>query len=357
VPPAGPRQTGTLYCIDSSGTVRTCLSGQDLRPSCGLQAGLFGSMVLVTPERTCVIHNGKIYTGKDLHELAARQFSLLLELAPQQSESNPFISDFGWQKGWSWLACDGVLWVAWPSRVEAYREGKPLLIERRLNLLGARPERPLLFGPLGQGENRRIVIACHPTEPLRSVWATQKPDGIELEPARYPSHNMISDGLVVGISHIEGPCLVDHRNGRIFYYRFTEDYLWEVSGPANCVFHHRLGQPVLVADDGRLLVNRQARGFEGFRWFEPGSVTDILLTYVEPLRITLRQHHGEFLCLTPDGVAWIRPDETGQYVITRRLHATMRGVPSEYIGRSARTLYLRTSMREIVAIPTGDRAS
>jgi len=356
VPSTPPSQKHALYCLDPDGVIRSHFLGEDLDSNSDLQSGLLGSVVVVTSHRTYVIHNDQVYIGKDLHDLAARQFSLLLELAPQRSESSVYISDYGRQKNWAWMACEGVLWISGWNRVEAYREGKPLLIDRRLNLLGVRLQRPLLLGPLGPGpdKNTRIVIACHAAAPLTSIWATQKPEGIELQPARYPSNNMISDGIVVGISNIEGPCLVDHKHGRIFYCRTSEDYVWEVSGPTDCVFHGRLGQPVLVADDGRLLVNRQARGFEGFRWVEPGSVTDILLTYVEPLKVASEQGKGKYLCLAPDGIAWIHRDQNEQYVVTRHLRSTMRGVPSAYIGRSAKRVYVRTSMHEIVVIPTGD---
>jgi hypothetical protein len=345
--PRGSGQESVLYCLDTNNTLHRYLSlpyhygGSQ----CQLLAGSGGSMMLFVPQRTLLISDDIIYKGADLHDLAKRYFDQLLAASPTKAASSLAAGPMGLRpKGergsTAWLRCGDILWIASSGRVEAYRQGQPLSIDTRLKLLTAGMEQPCVLGPLGSAEKKSVLISPFRFNLSRCVWAVQGPKGINLEPIR-PSASTQDQFLQ---SEQCNALLVDHDGGWIYGFTpgsYGRDALWRTSGPGIIERLSGEGNPVMLLGKHGLLLRCSGSGRPPYQIWNQESTSDLMIAYMKPLAPVHLEKDDSILCLTPEGLAWIAPDEKGVFRITRSISVLIPGSLATFIGRTPKAVYLQ----------------
>ncbi len=346
---AGVRNRHALYCLAPDGELH-CLFSDPVLSGCTLLAGRNGSVLAVSDTGAVLLtDDAAAYRAADAHELARQHFDLLLQCAPLTTRLVPGIEPLYYKPSVGWLAVGDVLWISAKNQVEAYRAGKSLAINDRATLLQPRKNMPILIGPLGGAAEPRVVIACEPRNLGSSVWAEQGKDGIALSKAAMPNAKTPT-GSLGDPSDVPSLPLVDYERGRLFYHHGF-DRVWQVSGPAQYELLTQAGRPVALTPGGQIVVHRYDRVYPGYRLVGDGTIRDIPVTYKRAWVPVSVEEDGAILCLTSEGVAWLRPDGEGAYTATQELVVTMPFQPERYLGRSADAIFVLARGGQIVAIP------
>jgi hypothetical protein len=143
--------------------------------------------------------------------------------------------------------------------------------------------------------------------------------------------------------------LIDYEAGCL-YYHHGFDRVWKVRGPDRYEMLFDAGAPVLITQDGCLLVRRTARVYPGYRLMEPEGVHDLAATYVKPLTPVWVEKSGTILCLAPEGIAWLGSNGKCKHRVERTVFADLPGEPQTLLGRSGRIVYLLTDQQQVVAL-------
>ena len=206
-----------------------------------------------------------------------------------------------------------MLWISQNGRTEVYRNGKSLFMDKRLMLLSGRSERNGVLGPL-EGKPTGMLLTTR-TESIQDIfWATPKDEGIAVERSVEPSSEWPGGGTLTAPGHLESAPLLDRAAGKAYCYNGF-DRVWEATGPRSYTPLPAAGAPVLATRDGGLLVYRHARTYRGYRIVTAATQNDVKPTYARHLRVFREERDGRLMCAGPEGVAWLRPAEGGEYVL------------------------------------------
>lgn len=313
---AGP----TLYCY-ADGQLYRCLTHPGLR-SATLLAGADGALFVVPPRRsepTLVIDDDVVVAGPDLHALAEEHFDLLMRTAPDRAlpRGSPGLGIFAPRPSVSLCRAGGMLWINQNGRTEVYRNGKSLFMDKRLTLLSGRSERSGVLGPL-EGKPTGMLLTTRSDSIQDIFWATANDEGIALERSAEPPSAWPGGGTLTAPGRLESAPLLDRTAGRVYCYN-GYDRVWEATGPRAYTPLPGAGAPVLAIRDSRLLVYRHAQTYRGYRIVTAAAQYDVKPTYVRQLRVLNEEQDGRLMCAGPEGIAWLRPGEGGEYVLDEDL--------------------------------------
>lgn len=349
--------TPRLCYIDKEGQHWVCFRDKCLS-RCTLLPGRNGSLLVVSDSKTILIHDRTAYVAENLHQLAEKEFRIAAEYAPRESPQFPLR---GLSRDVPPVACflvDDVLWITQGGRIEAYRWGESLSIQKRITLLVGEHRSPCLVGPFGPGKQRRLFIILDPDHYTGNLWATQSHEGIELTRSMKPGINEHTLSKRAAFSGYPPP-FFDFKRGRIFCPSAVDALtgvagggrLMEISGPDKYTILPTRGIPRLAFPDGRLLVERSDRFCRHFCLVAGQSMENILLTVKKPLEPVALCDDETILCLSPQGVAWIGSDGKGDYEIRRQLDARMPGTPLLFVGQTEKMIHVLTDQNYLASIP------
>jgi len=355
--PQHPRSAPKLCSIDERGQHRVCFTDKCLS-QCTLLPGRGGSLLAVSDSKTILIQDRTAHVAQNLFQLAEEEFPLLAACAPRESSRFPLR---GLSSDTPQAACillGDVLWIAQGGRIEAYRRGESLSIQKRITLLMGEYQSLCLVGPFGPGRPRHLFIILDLDHYRRNLWATQGLEGIELKKSMKPDIDEYTLSKRTAFSGYPPP-LFDFKRGRLLCSSPVDALtrvdgsgrLMEISGPDRYTILSTRGIPRLALPDGRLLVERSDRLCGHFCLVAGQSIENILLTLRKPLTPVALCDDETFLCLSPRGVAWIGPDGKGDYEIRRQVDARMPGIPISFVARTEKMIHVLTDERYLVTIP------
>jgi hypothetical protein len=306
-----------------------------------LTAGASGSVLGYswTPrvsEAYCLDGSGVLW-GASLHELAQRASARLLQAAPMQtSPAGQFVPNYDFsQMDHPAIARTGDhLWVYHNSRLEVYLDGKALGVQQRLTLLNC-PANLSLHGPVNTPMGPAMVIvgtagSGSSRGPASVFWAIPTANDIEL--VRGPAKDMDFS--------VEVP-LVNPAKGRLYLPRFVSPAsFWMVSAPDKVEERLDSGVPIWINLKNQLITQRSTHGYNGWRLEEDDRRRDFPLTYTRKLRVIQETNDGKLVCESPEGVVWLRPNETGDYVPAAEIPLHTGGFVQSFVGETSRELFL-----------------
>lgn len=293
-----------LYHLDLKNRVCTIFpnvgSGE-----CTLHAGKGGAVLASFKKNAVLVHQDKVYTAKDLHELAVNHFPVLLECSKNRHPK--------------WLRIQDLLWVYDNNRVEVYRDGVSLDINRRLVLKTGMIQHAQLVGPFRTPDHEPMLgLAVQSQDAYRSqsgnlVLAIHKPDQILLTQTQFKPYQISFHPLVADVSA-----------NRLFY-SDQHGNLVELKDFEEEIHHKGLWKPhVFCPKTGALLCGSQPKVL-----LTPDGPSTLSLTQRRHLCPVQFENNGSLLCITPHGKAWLTPD--GQELINWE-NVSLDALPSRYIG-------------------------
>lgn len=355
--PGTPHQVGsriTLYCLDNGDTLHRYFSLPADNAS-QLRAGVGGAVLLQTRNQALLLSDDVVYGAKDLSQLVQQYFDVVLAASPKTAGQPPRgldSYDMDLLRGYlSWFRAGDIVWLAPYGQLEAYKGGSPLSIQTRLTLLKGPTGQCMPIGPLARGE-KMLVFAASISTPFRAVaaqWIVQTGEGIHFEPTQQPTGDppaARSDPF----AQVSPLPLVDYESDCL-YLTDANFNLHRLSGPDRVEAWGQQGDPLLSLGDGRVLVRAHTRGMLTYRLVSAQSAIDVPITFLKPLKPILLEKDSSMLCLTPEGLAWIGPDDKGQYELRRNLPIEIPGYAVQLIGRSRDRIYLMPRNGPLVAVP------
>ncbi len=344
----------TLYCLDHGDRLYRYFSLPT--ESAGyLKAGAGGSVLVQTRNQALLVSNDVIYGAKDLGALVQQHFNAILAASPKNAGQPPREQEPAdlntLREYFSWFRAGDVVWIAPYGQLEAYERGTPLSIQTRLTLLDGRMGQPIPIGPLVNGDKKLIFAgdAVRPLRPGTTRWIIQAAEGISFEPTQQP----LTDPPAAHsypLHQVSPIPVVDYESNCLFV-TDASGSLCRLSGPDRVEAWGRQGEPVLSVGDNRVLVRAYTGGMSICRLVSAESLVDVPITFLKPLKPILIDKDASILCLTPEGLSWIGPDDKGKYALRGNLPVEMPGSAVRLIGRSRDRVYVMPRSGPLVAVP------
>jgi hypothetical protein len=135
--------------------------------------------------------------------------------------------------------------------------------------------------------------------------------------------------------------LVNSTRGRVYLARFVSPVsFWVLSPPDRSEERSGRGVPTWVDRNGDLLTARSEHGYAGWRLEGDDLQRDFPIAYARKLRVLHETQDGKLICQSPEGVLWLRPTETGDYVAAGEIPLHTGGFALSFVGETSRELFL-----------------
>lgn len=309
-----------------------------------LKVGRNGTLAACMQNRACVIDENAIYTAESLHEFAQTSFDKLIAAAPEHSYLQFPIHDAEMNGEWFWAAVDGTLWISHQGRVEAYRDGHSIGVDKQIQLLAPQFQRRrqrfvALIGPLKHDEGVYFFAFASSTSRYGdSIWILQKPEG-EIEIIQPQSATgTVSGRALAQVSFHSRPLLAPNNNLIIVS---GSQVLHALGGPDDHTLWPEARELMFVDKDGEVIASRFYTHMDlGYRRVAQDTTIDMIETFLKPLRLLALENDGTILCVHPEGLAWLAKDVDDTYRVARILPTEPLGIVKRYIGQTSRHVYL-----------------
>lgn len=303
----------------------------------GKAGALLGCASNLKLSKAFLLRDSRLHWATNLHELAQRMPRELLEASPTEARpSSIFVPnyDFSAQMEFPAIARTGeYLWVHQAGCLEVYSNGAALGVQQRLSLMNC-PAHLTLQGPVETSFGPTMVIVGkqgpYGQAQATVFWAYASTNGIEL--VRGPQKDMDAN--------LEIP-LVDPNTGTLYLPRFvTPPRFWMVSPPDRVEERIDQGIPAWLDLKRQLIAQCTEQGYNGWRITLNHRQQDVPLSFTRKLLALGEAPDGELVCRTPDGVLWLKQDESGDYRTLRDVPLSTGGFALSYVGESDRKLFL-----------------
>lgn len=339
-----------LFCLQQG----RCLSVQsnvpaDLLLLNGSEGAVFGVSRSDRVPAAFWIQGHALTIATNLHELATNRFDELLRAAPLEGlPPRQFLrsrsSSYWVPANPAFYRSDDVVWINQSTGIEAYRQGRPLGVRTRLELMNSTPDAAVLLGPLRTSLGlAQVIVSVDTYRAGQVIWAYPRADGVDLRRGGKPDFAQI--GLLAGYTPIydfpSGPDLspvASLSTGRIF--SSNNDLVLESSGQTNFVFIRDAGQPALVMRTGELLVERVAPAYSGYRLCAGEVRHDLVETFFRPLRLSEETGDGDLLASNAEGLLWLRRDASGEYKVRREAKLHLGGEIHSLVGETTNQMFV-----------------
>ncbi|MBN1522451.1 MAG: hypothetical protein JW928_07955 [Candidatus Aureabacteria bacterium] len=335
------RQGGNVFCYENEKLCRYPVNADQSEAQ--IIPGKSDSVYICSRSNrlpTYVIEENKIWEGKDLHELAEKNFDLLLRTAPDRCYIEGVSLEEKNAKG-NTKICNykDIIWICDNNKIEAYKDAKPLFIQKRLELDDGRTNisSPKIFGPVILKGKEKMMIMTNPSYVQDIFWAILGKEGISIERSPEPSWKWPDCYRLTDPGKLACLPLVDFESGRVFYYN-GGDRVWSTIDGKRYARIPYSGIPVFVEKEKDMVVFRN-EDYYGYR-FMGKDICDIKETYVKDLEIIYREKDGQVVCLGPEGIVWLEPDDELVYNIIYEKKIDPRYNLLDCIGKVGEDLYV-----------------
>jgi hypothetical protein len=282
-----------------------------------------------------VIDGTAVRSGADIHALAMTSFDAMLAAAPSTALPGAWcgVPTTASRGPHSQLVRTGeLLWVNSSGRIEVYDKGKPLSLNDRLILRTARIQQPRLVGPLHLRDGRTTMFVL--TEPERlsnAAWVTPTDAGLEIAWAEQPPREWLG-GILTDPVRFTGLPLVAGDGASMFACNGF-GRVWQILGPKQYVAMPDTGFPILaVPGTDSFLAWRMERVRTGVRACSTTKRRDVAVTFTTRVNPVAFAADGRLLCLRPDGIAWLTPNEQHGYEMTETRLLPHGLSPTRYVA-------------------------
>jgi hypothetical protein len=315
------------------------------------------------PGELMFVDGKRVRRASDMHAMARQHFQGLLEAAPSSIRPGAWCGMPTHQTAPSApeiLRTGDLLWVNDGGQVEVYAEGRPLSIRDRLTLLVGKIEHPRLIGPFDRGDGRKSVLVLTAPQMIDKIaWITPTDDGLTIElsetpPREWQGGSLSSSGSFTGL-----PLVADDASWLVVNNGFGR--VWKIPGPKQFIPMPDAGVPILaVPKSDAFLAWRADRVRPGIRLCSGAKRRDVPITFTKSLDPVLFLDDGRLLCLDPEGLAWLKPDERQGYVLGETLRLPHGLTSLRYVGAVGESLVITASLPGLetclVSIPVAKRA-
>ncbi|MDB6129930.1 MAG: hypothetical protein JWM04_1037, partial [Verrucomicrobiales bacterium] len=295
---------------------------------------------------TFFLENQTLQFARTLHELALTHFDLVSHLAPS---AIPTASTIHGRFSSQSAICNfqGILWISQYNEVEAYRDGKPMGVSKKLTLLNHVEGLKTLLGPLQTPSGPTMIVAIQKsTGPLFFI-ATPNGDEMSLKPFGPPEESSdLSSHVLVDSSFFASQTTED----ALSQSRRLQNPLW--SEPSQTLYFasafgkawsaNLLGSwkqllegnnPALIRNNGDLVIERQYEAAKGFRIVSTGSTKDIRPTWFKSLSVLAELPGGKLICASPQGLVWLRENADSNFQVELEIPLSIGGQVNSYVGQ------------------------
>jgi|694.fasta_scaffold18741_3 hypothetical protein len=316
----------------------------------GLAAGRSAAWIVGSrgppPGELMFIDGKSVRRASDMHAMARQHFQRLLEAAPSSIMPGAWCGmpiHHNAPSAPQILRTGDRLWVNAGGQVEVYAEGRPLSIGDRLTLLVGKIEQPRLIGPLDRGDGRKSVLVLAAPQMIDKIaWITPTDDGLTIELTETPSREWQGGSLSSPGSFTGLPLVADDASWLVVNNGFGR--VWRIPGPKQFIQLPDAGIPILaVPKSDAFLAWRVDRVRLGIRVCSATKRRDVPITFTKSLEPAVFLEDGRLLCLHPEGLAWLEPDEAQGYVLGETLRVPHGLTPLRYVGAVGESIVITAS--------------
>jgi hypothetical protein len=334
LPQAGGRSFGLaelaasldLFCYED-GRLYRCLT--NLPKSTVLLAGAKDYVIGTTRDRSdhgvFIVENGESATvAPDLHDMAQKEFPLLVRAAPLQSElpghnfQNEILHNLDYNPSVCRVA-DRV-WINDHDKLDVYADGKSTGFRMKMTI----PSRSLTFsGPVAVATNdQRMFISSGAS----LVWADALgEDELTVTNELNTARSLVTPGL--------------SRENDVFYMLDGRRRFWRVQDQKFTELPADAGNPVLELKNGDLITH-VTLPYDGYRVVSEERIEDLPGSFGRPLTILAETAEGRLLCASAEGILWLVRNARGKFTVGEEIPLNTGGHVLSYIGQDAGHVYL-----------------